>query len=485
MRNYTQQYINGEWVDSDSNETIEVINPATEEVIGKVAKGNANDVDKAVEAANNVYLEFRHSSVKERKELLDKIVEEYKNRKQDIIEAITDELGAPLTLSENVHYQMGLDHFQEASRALDSFEFDERRGDALVTKEAIGVSGLVTPWNFPTNQTSLKLAAAFAAGSPVVLKPSEETPFAAVILAEIFDKVGVPKGVFNLVNGDGEGVGNPLSEHPKVRMMSFTGSGRTGSKIMEKASKDFKKVSLELGGKSPYIVLDDVDVKEAAKATTGKVVNNTGQVCTAGTRILIPESKKEDFLTALKEEFSNVKVGDPREEGTQVGPIISKKQFDTVQSYIDKGIEEGAELFYGGPGKPEGLNKGYFARPTIFINVDNDMTIAQEEIFGPVASVITYNDLDEAIKIANDTKYGLAGYVIGKDKETLQKVARSIEAGRIEINEAGNQPDLPFGGYKQSGIGRETHKVILEHYTQMKNIIINLSDKPSGFYSLD
>lgn len=470
MRNYTQQYINGEWVDSDSNETIEVINPATEEVIGKVAKGNANDVDKAVEAANNAYLEFRHSSVKERKELLDKIVEEYKNRKQDIIEAITDELGAPLTLSENVHYQMGLDHFQEASRALDSFEFDERRGDALVTKEAIGVSGLVTPWNFPTNQTSLKLAAAFAAGSPVVLKPSEETPFAAVILAEIFDKVGVPKGVFNLVNGDGEGVGNPLSEHPKVRMMSFTGSGRTGSKIMEKASKDFKKVSLELGGKSPYIVLDDVDVKEAAKATTGKVVNNTGQVCTVGTRILIPESKKEDFLTALKEEFSKVKVGDPREEGTQVGPIISKKQFDTVQSYIDKGIEEGAELFYGGPGKPEGLNKGYFARPTIFINVDNDMTIAQEEIFGPVASVITYNDLDEAIKIANDTKYGLAGYVIGKDKETLQKVARSIEAGRIEINEAGNQPDLPFGGYKQSGIGREWGDYGIEEFLEVKSI---------------
>ncbi|WP_152999710.1 aldehyde dehydrogenase family protein, partial [Staphylococcus haemolyticus] len=234
--------------------------------------------------------------------------------------------------------------------------------------------------------------------------------------------------------------------------------------------KDFKKVSLELGGKSPYIVLDDVDVKEAAKATTGKVVNNTGQVCTAGTRILIPESKKEDFLTALKEEFSKVKVGDPREEGTQVGPIISKKQFDTVQSYIDKGIEEGAELFYGGPGKPEGLNTGYFARPTIFINVDNDMTIAQEEIFGPVASVITYNNLDEAIKIANDTKYGLAGYVIGKDKETLQKVARSIEAGRIEINEAGNQPDLPFGGYKQSGIGREWGDYGIEEFLEVKSI---------------
>ena len=280
MRNFTKQYINGEWVDSASGETIDVINPATEEVMGKIAKGNEEDVNKAVDAADKVYLEFRHSSVEERRELLDKIVKEYQNRKNDLIEAITDELGAPLSVSENVHYQMGLNHFTAARDALDSFQFEEQRGDDLVVKEAIGVAGLVTPWNFPTNQTSLKLAAAFAAGSPVVLKPSEETPFAAIILAEIFDKVGVPKGVFNLVNGDGSGVGNPLSEHPKVRMMSFTGSGPTGSKIMEKAAKDFKKVSLELGGKSPYIVLDDVDVEEAANATTKKVVNNTGQVCT-------------------------------------------------------------------------------------------------------------------------------------------------------------------------------------------------------------
>lgn len=470
MRHFTKQYINGEWVDSASGETIEVINPATEEVIGSVAKGNEEDVNKAVEAADNVYLDFRHSSVEYRRDLLDKIVKEYENRKEDIVQAITDELGAPLSISEKVHYQMGLNHFTAARDALDSFEFEEQRGDDLVVKEAIGVAGLVTPWNFPTNQTSLKLAAAFAAGSTVVLKPSEETPFAAVILAEIFDKVGVPKGVFNLVNGDGEGVGNPLSEHPKVRMMSFTGSGPAGSKIMEKAAKDFKKVSLELGGKSPYIVLDDVDIEEAAKATTGKVVNNTGQVCTAGTRVLVPNSIKEDFLKAVKAQFSSVKVGDPREEGTQVGPIISKKQFDQVQSYIDKGIKEGAELFYGGPGKPEGLEKGYFARPTIFINVDNHMTIAQEEIFGPVMSVITYNDVDEAIKIANDTKYGLAGYVIGNDKDTLHKVARSIEAGTVEINEAGRKPDLPFGGYKQSGLGREWGDYGIEEFLEVKSI---------------
>ena len=470
MRNFTKQYIDGEWVESASGETLDVINPATEEVAGTIAKGNKEDVNKAVEAADKVYLEFRQSSVAERKELLDKIVQEYKNRKDDIVDAITDELGAPLKVSENVHYQMGLNHFEAARDALDNFEFEERRGDDLVVKEAIGVAGLITPWNFPTNQTSLKLAAAFAAGSPVVLKPSEETPFAAIILAEIFDKVGVPKGVFNLVNGDGQGVGNPLSEHPKVRMMSFTGSGPTGASIMKKAAEDFKKVSLELGGKSPYIILDDADIDGAATAATGKVVNNTGQVCTAGTRTLVPASIKEEFLTAVKEKFSQVKVGNPREEGTQVGPIISKKQFDQVQSYIDKGVEEGAELLYGGPGKPENLEKGYFARPTIFNNVENDMTIAQEEIFGPVMSVITYNDLDEAIEIANDTKYGLAGYVYGQDKEKLHKVARSIEAGTVEINEAGRKPDLPFGGYKQSGLGREWGDYGIEEFLEVKSI---------------
>ncbi|WP_204195453.1 aldehyde dehydrogenase family protein [Staphylococcus sp. GFQ9D221P] len=470
MRNFIKQYINGEWVESTSGETLEVINPATEEVAGTIAKGNKEDVEKAVEAADNVYLEFRHTSVKERQDLLDQIVQEYKNRKEDLIQAITDELGAPLSVAENVHYQMGLDHFEAARDALNDFQFEERRGDDLVVKEAIGVSGLITPWNFPTNQTSLKLAAAFAAGSPVVLKPSEETPFAAIILAEIFDKVGVPKGVFNLVNGDGQGVGNPLSEHPKVRMMSFTGSGPTGSSIMKKAAEDFKKVSLELGGKSPYIILDDADIDGAASAAANKVVFNTGQVCTAGTRTIVPASIKEDFLTAVKEKFSQVKVGNPREEGTQVGPILKKKQFDQVQAYIDKGIEEGAELLYGGPGKPEGLDKGYFARPTIFNNVDNSMTIAQEEIFGPVMSVITYNDLDEAIKIANDTKYGLAGYVYGSDKDTLHKVARSIEAGTVEINEAGRKPDLPFGGYKQSGIGREWGDYGIEEFLEVKSI---------------
>ncbi|QLK86524.1 aldehyde dehydrogenase family protein [Staphylococcus sp. 17KM0847] len=470
MRRNIKQYINGEWMDSASGETIDVINPATEEVFGVIAKGNKEDVDKAVQAAKDVYITFRNTPVKERQEMLGRIVEAYKARKEDLIEAMTLELGSPVTKSEQVHYQSGLKHFQAAYDALENFEFEERRGNNLVIKEAIGVAGLVTPWNFPTNQTSLKLAAAFAAGSPVVLKPSELTPFAAIILAEIFDEAGVPKGVFNLVNGDGEGVGTPLSQHRDVRMMSFTGSGGTGSKIMEQASKDFKKVSLELGGKSPFIILDDADLDEAVQAAVAKVVNNTGQVCTAGTRTLVPEQLKEAFLEKAKAEMENVKVGDPQQAETEVGPIVSEKQYNQVQSYIQKGIDEGATLVSGGLGKPDGIEKGYFAQPTIFADVVNSMTIAQEEIFGPVMSVITYKTLDEAIAIANDTKYGLAGYVFGRDKEVLRKVARSIEAGMLVINESERTPDLPFGGYKQSGIGREWGDYGIEEFLEVKSI---------------
>ena len=470
MRQDVKQYINGEWVDSHSGQTLDVINPATEEVAGKIAAGNKEDVDDAVAAAKSVYVKFRNTSVEERKALLERIADEYENRKEDLIDAMTDELGSPIEKSESVHYQMGLNHFREASKAIDRIEFEERRGDDLVVKEGIGVAGLVTPWNFPTNQTSLKLAGAFAAGSPVVLKPSEETPFAAIILAEIFEKAGVPKGVFNLVNGDGEGVGNPLSEHPDVRMMSFTGSGPTGRKIMEKAAQDFKKVSLELGGKSPLVILDDVDVEKAAKGAVAKFVLNTGQVCTAATRTIIPESIKDEFIEAATKAINNVKVGNPREKGQDIGPVISKKQFDTVQSYIQKGIDEGATLAAGGVGKPEGLEKGYFIKPTLFTDVKNDMTIAQEEIFGPVGTIITYKDLDEAIEIANDTVYGLAAYVYGNDTEQVRKVARSIEAGTVELNDAGRKPDLPFGGYKQSGIGRECGDYGIEEFLEVKAI---------------
>ena len=470
MLKYNQQFINGEWTESASSKTIEVINPATEEVFATVAAGNSEDVGKAVAAAHNVYLQFRSTPVKERKEMLERIADEYEKRKDDLIETITNELGSPLSVSENSHYNAGLNHFRTAAETLDTFEFEEQRDDALIVKESIGVAGLITPWNFPTNQTALKISAAFAAGSPVVLKPSEETPVTACILAEIFQAAGVPEGVFNLVNGDGENVGTPLSEHPDVRMMSFTGSGRAGKSIMEKAAADFKKVALELGGKSPLIVLDDADLDEAAVSAVNRVVRNTGQVCTAGTRTIVPAELKDEFLEKLKEKISAVKVGDPRETGIEVGPLISQKQFDRVQSYIEKGREEGATLYYGGLGKPEGLDTGYFVKPTVFTDVDNSMTIAQEEIFGPVMSVITYSDLDEAIRIANDTVYGLAGYVVGKDKEKLQYVARSIEAGTISINDCSGPSTLPFGGYKQSGIGREWGDYGIEEFLEVKSI---------------
>lgn len=470
MVNYNKQFINGEWVNSSSSETIDVINPATEEVFATVAAGNREDVDKAVAAANNVYLDFRKTPVKERKAMLERIADEYEKRKDDLIETITNELGSPLSVSENSHYTAGLNHFRTAAETLDTFEFEEQRDDALIVKESIGVAGLITPWNFPTNQTALKISAAFAAGSPVVLKPSEETPVTACILTEIFEAAGVPKGVFNLVNGDGENVGIPLSEHPDVRMMSFTGSGRAGQSIMEKSAADFKKVALELGGKSPFIVLDDADLDEAAASAVNRVVRNTGQVCTAGTRTLIPAELKDQFLEKLKEKISAVKVGNPREDGMEVGPLISKIQFDRVQSYIEKGQEEGATLYHGGTGKPDGLSTGYFVKPTIFTDVDNSMAIAQEEIFGPVMSVITYEDLEDAIRIANDTIYGLAGYVVGKDKEKLQHVARSIEAGTIIINDCGGPNTLPFGGYKQSGIGREWGDYGLEEFLEVKSI---------------
>lgn len=470
MVNKTQQYIDGRWVSSNSGKVLEVINPATESIIGTVANGNEQDVDAAVNAADSVYIQFKNTSVQERQEMLDRIITEYEKRKDDFIDTITNELGCPIEKARATHYETGKQHFSIARDALNTFEFEEQNGSSLVVKESIGVAGLITPWNFPTNQATKKLAAAFAAGSPVVLKPSEETPLSAVILAEVFDAADVPRGVFNLVNGDGKNVGGPLSRHPKVRVVSFTGSVNTGSNIMSEASKDIKKVSLELGGKSPYIILDDIDIDTAAKSAVQKVINNTGQVCTAGTRTLIPESIKDEFLEKAKYYMDKVNVGDPRDTSTDMGPIISEKQLTQVQSYIEKGIEEGATLYHGGPGKPEKLENGYFAKPTIFSDVDNKMTIAQEEIFGPVMSVLTYKDLDEAIDIANDTKYGLAGYAMGKDKDSLKKIARSIEAGSITINDAAGDPKLPFGGYKQSGFGRESGDYGIEEFLEVKTI---------------
>ncbi|WP_121615307.1 aldehyde dehydrogenase family protein [Virgibacillus halodenitrificans] len=472
MRNVLKHYINGEWIKSTGNETTEVINPANKEAIGKITLGTEEDLDKAVQAAREAFSSYSTTTREQRIDLLEKIAAEYENRKEELIETITEELGSPITKSEEIHYQMGYNHFKQAAEELKQFQFMEEREDSTIMKESIGVSGLITPWNFPTNQTTTKIASALAAGSPMVLKPAEITPFAAIILAEIFDKVGVPKGVFNLVNGTGSTIGNGISSHPDIDFVSFTGSVGVGQKTMENGAKNIKKIALELGGKSPLIVLNDTDPEYAANTAVTHMLTNTGQVCTAATRIIVPKEMKSDFEKALLRVLPNYKVGDPQDEDTFTGPLVAEKIWDRVQEYIQKGIDEGATLLTGGTGNPEGLDKGYYAKPTIFTDVDNKkMTIAREEIFGPVLAVIYVDSLDEAIEVANDTPYGLAGYVIGKDKNRLTKAAQHIRAGRVTINNAEGDFSAPFGGFKQSGIGREWGDYGIDEYLEPKTIL--------------
>ncbi|OLS38221.1 aldehyde dehydrogenase family protein [Alkalihalophilus pseudofirmus] len=469
MRNQLKHYINGEWTESTGSEVIEVINPATEEVMGKISSGTEEDLDKAVKAARAAFPAFSRSTKEQRIEWLEKIVQGYEARKEELIEVMTDELGAPLSVSEEVHYPMGLGHFKQAIDSLSDFSFTEERGGHTLLKESIGVSGLITPWNFPTNQLSTKIASAIAAGSPVILKPASKTPFAAIIVAEIIDEAGLPAGAFNLVNGSGSVIGNGISSHPDIDFVSFTGSGGVGETIMQKAAETKKKVALELGGKSPVVVLDDANVEEAAKTAISHITKNTGQVCSAGTRVLIPESMKEEFEQKVVEFLPNYPVGDPRKEGVATGPLVSEDQWETVQSYIEKGENE-AKLLVGGAGKPEGLPTGYYAKPTFFTDVSNDSVIAQEEIFGPVSVIITYSDVEDAIEKANDTKYGLAGYVVGQDPVQLSYVASSIRAGRIVVNNAETDFNGPFGGYKESGIGREWGDFGIEEYLEVKSV---------------
>ncbi|WP_416150807.1 aldehyde dehydrogenase family protein [Salipaludibacillus sp. HK11] len=469
MRNQLKHYINGEWIESTGPETIEVINPATEQVLGEISSGTEEDLEKAVKAARAAFPAYSRSTKEERIQWLKNIVKGYEARKDELIDVMTDELGAPLSVSDEVHYHMGLGHFKQAVESLSDFSFSEDRGGHTLLKESIGVSGLITPWNFPTNQASTKIASAIAAGSPVILKPASKTPFAAMILAEIIDEAGVPKGAFNLVNGSGSVIGNGISSHHDIDFVSFTGSGTVGKKIMKNAAETIKKVALELGGKSPIVVLEDADVEKAAKTAISNIMTNTGQVCSAGTRVFIPQSMKKSFEKTIVDLLPTFPYGDPRKEGIVTGPLVSKDQWDTVQSYIKKGEKE-ATLLVGGTGKPEGLETGYYAKPTIFTDVSNDSVIAQEEIFGPVTTIITYEDLEDAIEMANDSVYGLAGFVVGKDPETLRHVASSIRSGRIKVNDANTDFNGPFGGYKQSGIGREWGDFGIEEYLEIKSV---------------
>ena len=470
MREMLQFYIDGKWVDPVTPKTLDVINPASEDVCGRISLGSAADVDLAVAAAKRAFVSYSQTTREQRLELLQTILDEFSKRYDDVAEAIMDEMGAPWGLAKDAQAASGPQHIKAAIRALKSYEFEETIRSTRVVKEPIGVCGLITPWNWPMNQIAVKVAPALAAGCTMVLKPSEIAPFDAMIFAEILDAAGVPAGVFNLVNGDGPGVGTALSQHPDVDMMSFTGSTRAGVLVAQNAAPTVKRVAQELGGKSANILLDDADFEQAVKNGAGDVFENSGQSCDAPTRMLVPKNRINEAAKLAASVAEAIVVGDPREEGTEVGPLVSQLQWDKVQGLIQKGIDEGATLAAGGTGRPEGLERGYFARPTVFANVSNDMTIAREEIFGPVLAILPYDDEDDAVRIANDTPYGLSGYVSSSNLDRARKVAARLRTGMVHINGAYANASAPFGGYKQSGNGREWGAHGIDEFLEVKSI---------------
>ena len=466
----TQNYINGAWVDAQSSEIIEVMNPSDDSVMGVVAASTAEDVDLAVAAAKDCFQSFQFSTKEERITILENIINEYEARAEELASTISSEMGAPLWLSQVAQVASGLTHFKDTLRVLKEFDFEFEKDGYLVRKEPIGVIGMITPWNWPMNQMSTKVASAIAAGCTMVLKPSEITPFCAIILAEIIDASGAPKGMFNLVNGMGPVVGAALSAHKDTDMMHFTGSTRAGVAVAQASAATVKRVTQELGGKSANIILDDADIEKAVAAGVSSCFLNTGQSCNAPTRMLV-SSKNYDKAVEIASATANaMKVGDPFDDDTKMGPISNKAQFEKVQRLIQVGIDEGATVAAGGLGLPEGCTDGYFVKPTIFADVTNDMTIAQEEIFGPVLCLIKYESEDEAIQIANDTPYGLAGYVQGEHGHALE-VASKIRAGQITINKGARVRSAPFGGYKTSGNGREHGAHGLEECLETKAVI--------------
>ena len=465
-------YIDGKWVAPTAPKTHDVINPATEEVAGRISLGAKADVDKAVAAARKAFETWSQSSIDERKALLDKIIDIYKRRIGDMAAAITAEMGAPAPLAAAAQAPAGLGYLIDSRKLLDTFHFEETYGDGhKILREPIGVVGMITPWNWPMNQVGAKVGPAIAAGCTMVLKPSELAPLSSLVFAEILDEAGVPPGVFNLVNGDGPSVGEALSAHPDVDMMSFTGSTRAGTAVMKASADGIKRVALELGGKSPNIILDDADLETAVKRGMVHMAQNTGQSCNAPSRMLAPRSRYDEVVRIAAETANAIAVQAPdKAEKGAIGPLANGNQFKKVQALIQKGIDEGATLAAGGVGRPDGFSKGYFVKPTVFANVNNEMTIAREEIFGPVLTIIPYETEEEAIRIANDTPYGLAAYVQGSP-ERARKVAKRLRAGNVHINGANGGMGTPFGGYKQSGLGREGGRFGLEEYLEVKAAI--------------
>jgi aldehyde dehydrogenase (NAD+) len=468
---YRKFYIDGQWVDPAQAREFEVINPATEEVAGVISMGNATDVDRAVAAARRAFDSFAQTSADDRRGLLEKILEVYKKRYADVANAIRDEMGAPTKLANGSQAGIGVGHLTAMIDVLKNFKFEDRHGPARLVLEPIGVCALITPWNWPINQVAAKVVPALAAGCTMVLKPSEFSPFSAMVWAEVLHEAGVPKGVFNLINGTGVEVGAALASHPEVDMVSFTGSTRAGTEVAKLAAATVKRVHQELGGKSPNILLDDADFERAVKAGVLHVFENSGQSCNAPTRMLVPANRLAEVEAIARKTAETVTVGDPTSAEIQVGPVVSRIQFDRVEDFIAKGIAEGAKVVIGGVGRPDGLQKGYYVKPTIFSNVNNNMLIAREEIFGPVLAILPYETEEEAIRIANDTPYGLQAYVWSGDLARANRVGRRIRAGRITINGKSGDMSTPFGGFKKSGNGREWGEHGLRDFLEVKAMI--------------
>ena len=465
-------YINGAWVKSNGTGMIDVINSTTEEVMGRIPEGTAEDVIAAVSAAKNAFESWSTTSIEDRAKYLKAISDKLAERRDELADIIANEVGMPLPMATAVQAGMPALIMGSYAQILQDFKFEEKIDNALVVKEPVGVVGAITPWNYPLHQVVAKVAPALAAGCTVVLKPSEVAPLTAFILAEICDQVGLPAGVFNLVTGYGPVVGEAIVSHPDVDMISFTGSTRAGKRVSEVAAQAVKRVSLELGGKSANIILDDADFNKAVASGVGSCYFNSGQTCSALTRMLVPKSRHDEAVAIAKKTAEGFTVGDPREGKFKLGPLVSATQRDRVVNYIKKGIDEGAVLVTGGPEMPEGVNKGFFVRPTVFANVNNRMTIAQEEIFGPVLSIIPYEDEEDAVRIANDSIYGLAGGVWAGSVEHASRVARRLRTGQVEINGGRFNPMVPFGGYKQSGHGRELGRYGLEEFLEIKSMLM-------------
>jgi aldehyde dehydrogenase (NAD+) len=475
MKSYTQHYIDGRWVDSKGGRKHAVINPATEQVASEIVLGTAADVDDAVAAARRAFESFSQTSKQERTALLERIIAEYQKRVPDIAEAIATEMGCPISIAKTAQAGSGMGHLGNALKALQDYNFAEKIGTNTVVREPIGVVALITPWNWPMNQIVAKVGPALAVGCTMILKPSEEAPTSAAIFAEVMAAAGVPAGVFNLVQGDGEGVGTALAKHPDIDMVSFTGSTRAGIMVAKNAADTVKRVAQELGGKSPNIILEGTPLDVALPGGVGGVLLNSGQSCVAPTRMLLHRSQHDEAAEKVGQMFSAKKVGDPLTEGDHIGPVVNARQWERIQGLIQKGIDEGATLVAGGTGRPEGHDTGYYIKPTVFANVTPDMTIAKEEIFGPVLVLMPYQDDEDAVRIANDTPYGLGAYIAG-DPARAKKLVGRIRAGAVFVNAGGLAFDMPFGGYKQSGNGREFGRFGLEEFLEVKSVIGQLPE---------